>query len=115
MVLDNNNNLGWGPEVLGLAGQNFGPKLAAAPPGWFDKRSWTSGFSGGMGKRVAVLEPAVKRKKRWTTQAIRGMWGKRATKEMAEPSFMEDSLVGKPFAFTDLACFYPWCQTWPTK
>ena len=47
MVLDNNNNLGWGPEVLGLAGQNFGPKLAAAPPGWFDKRSWTSGFSGG--------------------------------------------------------------------
>ena len=38
------------------------------------------------------------------------MWGKRATKEMAEPSFMEDSLVGKPFAFTDLACFYPWCQ-----
>ena len=52
--------------------------------------------------------PITPYKRQW--QAIRGMWGKRATKEMAEPSFMEDSLVGKPFAFTDLACFYPWCQ-----
>ena len=41
MVMDNNNNLGWAPEVLGLGGQHF-----FAPPGWVDKRSWTSGFSG---------------------------------------------------------------------
>ena len=56
-------------------------------------------------------------KRQW--QAIRGMWGKRATKVMAEPfigdslsrkPLIGESLVGKPFTFSDLACFYPWCQ-----
>ena len=43
LVMDNNNNLGWAPDVLGLAGQHF---LAPSAPGWIEKRSWTSGFSG---------------------------------------------------------------------
>ena len=43
LVMDNNNNLGWAPNVLGLAGQHF---LAPPAPGWVEKRSWTSGFSG---------------------------------------------------------------------
>ena len=43
LVMDNNNNLGWAPDVLGLAGQHF---LAPPAPGWIEKRSWTSGFSG---------------------------------------------------------------------
>merc|ERR1711971_41367 len=124
-VMDN-NNLGWEPEATILSGHDFGPKLAS-PPGWIKKRSWTSGFSGGMGKRMVRLVPATgKRKKRWTTptQAIRGMWGKRAAKVLEEPfigdsslvgkPFLGDSLVGKPFSSSDLNCFYPWCQNWET-
>ena len=72
--------------------------------------------------------PITPYKRQW--QAIRGMWGKRAAKVLEEPfigdsslvgkpfvadslvrkPFIGDSLVGKPFTFSDLNCFYPWCQ-----
>ena len=72
--------------------------------------------------------PITPYKRQW--QAIRGMWGKRAAKVLEEPfigdsslvgkpfiadslvrkPFLGDSLVGKPFSFSDLNCFYPWCQ-----
>ena len=29
---------------------------------------------------------------------------------LARKPLIGDSLVGKPFTFSDLACFYPWCQ-----
>ena len=52
--------------------------------------------------------PITPYKRQW--QAIRGMWGKRAAAKVLEEEPFTDSLVGKPFTFTDLSCVYPWCQ-----